>query len=249
MVDRYFFPGELTPDKCIAISDKEWHQLVHVMRNRVGDTIEIVNGKGVLAIGKVTALKRDSALVVIQQLLHIEPAPPPLILAQGLPRPSRLDFIAEKGTELGMTELRLFAAERSDKKSLSTQQQKRVQQLLIAAMKQCERLHLPSVHIDLPLEERKEWPEGFVLFGDLEEQAYSFASLWQGKRPEGAITAFIGPESGFSPREIVILRQRGAIGVRLHPHILRTDTAALAFLTLISQWNIGVRPCQSHIAN
>ncbi len=88
------------------------------MRIQEGEIIELVNGRNELAQAKLIEIEKKRARAEIVSVVKTEPSRP-IILCQALPRPNRLDTIIEKGTELGMTELRLFPGERSEKKNLS----------------------------------------------------------------------------------------------------------------------------------
>jgi Uncharacterized protein conserved in bacteria len=82
------------------ITDAEHHHLVHVMRNREGDTIELVNGKGSLMLAKIETLTRREAHVSI---LETKTSPPPSIDKDSCPRPSlftdetQIDFRKRNG--------------------------------------------------------------------------------------------------------------------------------------------------------
>lgn len=236
-VERYFCPEELSVGRRLLISGGESQHLVKVMRNGCGDVIELCNGCGILASAKIVAVERQGVFVDIEEILKCESEPSAIILAQAMPKINRLDFIVEKGTELGMTQLRLFPGERSEKIGLSAQQRERIMMQLIAAMKQCGRLYLPKVEIAPPLAQWVDDTAGLELFGDLGEKALSFCSLHQRGHFPNDVTAFIGPEAGFTLREEAILRKRGAFGVKLHKNVLRTDTAAIVMLALISDNN------------
>ncbi len=106
--ERFFFEQPLKENEIILIKENEFHHLVNVMRAKLESRIEIVNGMGELAIGCVKSIEKKQATLLIQEV-KIEPIPNfQIILAQAIPRPNRLDFILEKGTELGMTEIHLF---------------------------------------------------------------------------------------------------------------------------------------------
>lgn len=164
-------------------------------------------------------------------------APPPyrLILAQAIPRTNRLEFILEKGTELGMTEIWLFASARSERRNFSEHQEARLKNITIAALKQCGRLFLPTI---VMLPQIKDWPKlpYPAFFGDTQPSAPILASAFQKHDGCQEVLFCIGPESGFTPEETTLLQTHGANGVKLHPNILRTDTAALAALSLLSHW-------------
>lgn len=232
--DRFFYVHPFSTGQRIALDDEEAHHLIRVMRAKPGDLLEIVNGNGQLASAKVEAVDRRKAILVLEAVTQ-SPAPKErLILAQAIPRPNRLDTIVEKCTELGMTDLWLFPGERSERRELSNQQLSRAHAQAIAALKQCGRLFLPHIEVKPPLKQWTQLPFP-CYFGDVSPQAFSLQAAWQASKPKQVICV-IGPEAGLSPREEEILRELQGTGVRLHPNILRTDTAAIVALSLLSHW-------------
>lgn len=230
-VDRFYCAQNLRKDDSIALADQEYHHLAHVTRAKVGDRIEVVNGQGQLAAAEIESLSKKSGSL---RILSVEEFPKPrekIILVQAIPRMNRLDFIIEKGTELGMSELWLFPGEKGERVKLTEQQVERLLLVAISAMKQCGRLYLPPIIVCPPLLKWKTIPIG-SFYGDLKPDAPSFLAALSKVGLESAIHCFIGPESGFSEQEIACLMSGGAMGVSLHHNILRTDTAALAALAV-----------------
>lgn len=228
--DRFFIPSALQVGESAILEDTEFHHLVRVMRSEEGDQVELVNGQGTLALASITQVGKKQAHLIIKKVTQ-EPKPEKeLILAQALPRINRLDFIIEKGTELGATQFWLFPGHCSERKSLTEHQVERLQSLVIAAMKQCGRLYLPSIEIKSPLDQ---WEKSSIAsyYGDIRETAKPFSGVL---KPSESALFFIGPEAGFSDKEIDYLSKLGSMGVKLHPNILRTDTAALVALTIMS---------------
>ncbi len=232
---RYFIEEPLLPRDRKILKGTEFHHFAHVMRRRKGEEVELVNGQGTLAHAIVQDLFKDHALLVIHDVYAASPSKIRVILAQALPKLNRLDFILEKGTELGVDEFWLFPGQYSVKKDLLPHQLERCRSLMIAAMKQCGRLFLPTLMTKPVLEK---WPplSGTAFFGDIQTEAVPFFVKWQQTPLISPILFFIGPESGFSENEIAELNNRGAQGVKLHPNILRTDTAPLMALSLIGHW-------------
>lgn len=228
--NRFYIDAPLTGDS-LTIEGEEAHHLLHVMRARNGDAIELVDGKGVLAEAKVESCGKRDVKVLITKIHEVCPPFFPLIIAQAMPRFNRLDTLLEKGTELGMSALWLFTGERSEKAILSDNQKERAHKIMVAAMKQCGRLYLPEIRLLPPL---KKWtrPDFPLYFGTLEEGVPSLMKAW--KPADGAIFA-VGPEKGFSLEELQLLKHLGGTGVTLHPNILRTETAPLAALSIMSQ--------------
>ncbi len=229
--ERFFTTQPLqTP---VVLEDTEFHHICHVMRARVGEKFELINGNNQLAEATLTNVSKKHAELHIDKVQTFPPPEFPLILAQGIPRFNRLEMILEKGTELGVTEFWLFPGLLSEKCAFSPNQLKRIEQILISAMKQCGRLDLPTIVLTPPLLQWNAIP-GTLFFGDTAPDA---PWLWHyaAPLPKGApILLFIGPESGFHPRETShLLNSLNAHGVKLHPNILRTETAPLAALSLL----------------
>lgn len=233
--ERYYYPGILQTDSEIVLDGQEFHHLSRVMRTQRGDEVEVVNGQGQLATALVKALDKKQAALLIKA---VESKPPEskLILSQGIPRLNRLEFIIEKGTELGATEIWLFPAVRSEKKEFSPNQVDRLASIAIAAMKQSGRLFLPKISIVAPLKKWGKIPSITGFFGDLRQGAPSLLAYYADNPPQKDVLFCVGPEGGLSDEEIAILESFHFSGVKLHPNILRTDTAALASLCLLAHF-------------
>lgn len=226
----FFIPLSFQEQQEVILENNEFHHLSHVTRAKEGTQIELVNGKGELAQATILRLEKKLARLSIDLLQVQEKPSKELILAQALPRINRLDFIMEKGTELGATQFWLFPGVHSERKMLTEHQVERLQSLTIAAMKQCGRLFLPKIEIMPPL---VRWNKCEVpaFYGDIAPLAEPFYK----KHKEGdSCLFFIGPESGFSDEEIAQLNALGVMGVKLHENILRTDTAALVALSFMN---------------
>lgn len=232
--ERYYYPQPLENGKKVLFKDQEYHHLINVMRAHIGEEIEIVNGMGQLAQAVVDSLEKKSASLLLKSVQTSELPNLRMILAQAIPRQNRLEFIIEKGTELGMTEIWLFPATLSEKREISENQLQRFTTLTIAAMKQCGRLFLPQIIVKPPLKQWKDLEVNAIFFGATSHEAPPLLSLWQKISPIKEAIMCIGPEGGFTEDEIAIFHRLQAHGVKLHPNILRTETAAIAALTLLS---------------
>lgn len=230
--DRFYTSQTFVNDATLTLTDDEAHHLGRVMRIRVGERIELINGSGQLGQALVEQVEKRQVLLHLQEVINTPPPQHQIILAQALPRINRLDTIVEKGTELGITHLWLFPGQRSEKDELSTNQLQRVHALTISALKQCGRLYLPKIELKPPLAKWDFLPCP-SFFGDLNEGAPPFLKAWSAA-PDKDILFVVGPESGLTPEEIKRLKTLGATGVRLHQNILRTDTAPLVALSLIA---------------
>lgn len=234
--ERYFCDAPLQLHSSQNLDGAEFHHMVRVMRTHKGDTVELVNGKGVLAQATVQEIGKERAILSIDSLYQEPHHPAKLILAQALPKQNRLDFILEKGTELGVDAFWLFPGSQSAKKEIYPNQIERARAITIAAMKQCGRLTLPEVLL-YPSLERWEPFQSPAFFGDVASDAPRFEDAWKKMQPASYPLIFVtGPESGFSHEEEAVLKHLGATGIKLHTNILRTETASLMALSLMSHW-------------
>lgn len=237
-IDRFFLDNPLAENTQVVLEDQELHHLSHVTRAHVGDSIELVNGKGVLAVAEILDLKKREAVLTILSR-EVQPSSSfQVIIAQAIPKANRLDTIIEKGTELGMDALWLFPGKLSEKKELKSTQLNRMQKILIAAMKQSGRLYLPEIKLIPPI---IQWEQPIypLYFGDLADNAPAFLNHWKQSPPKNGLIFCIGPESGLHKTEIEKLRTLQAVGVKLHQNILRTDTAPLSALSLIAHLRLN----------
>lgn len=218
--NRFYTPDALFPGINVRLSPIEEHHL-KVMRKRTGDRVELVNGKGELA----TAQVGPQSLKV----LSVEKVSPPskqVILAQALLKPKLLDFVIEKGTELGATSFYLFPGDRSEKEGLSTNQAERLTHLMISALKQCGRLYLPTLTL---LSTLYDWPPQEIPI------AYGTFSLGaEPLRPSpDSLILLIGPEGGLSPSEENHLASLpNSQPISLNTNILRAETAAICAISI-----------------
>jgi 16S rRNA (uracil1498-N3)-methyltransferase len=229
--NRYYHPQLFQANSEIYLEGAEQHHLVSVMRTHVGDSVELVNGLGQLAIGALAAIEKKHAKLVLLSVTSVPAEPGQRILAQALPKMARLECILEKATELGVSAFWLFPGAHSEKQQLSQNQLERAHHILISAMKQCGRLFLPEITLKPPLKQWRELPLP-AFFGDLHPEA---PAAWNSLPAAENLLFFIGPEAGFAEEEVRQLQHLQAKGVKLHNNILRTDTAAIAAAFLMAK--------------
>lgn len=231
---RFYLDDNFSENKIFSIDGDEF-QHFKVMRPQEGDLVELVNGRGGLAQASVSSIDKRSAVIKIQSSTTQSPCPFRVVIAQAIPKLPRLDVILEKGTELGMTDLWLFPGDRSEKKEVNAHQLERIYAKLIAAMKQCGRLFVPEVKLIEPISQWALFKQK-LYFGDLDKKAPMLWNVLEKNEHEGGLIFCVGPESGLSKKEISRLKKIGGTGAKLHNNILRTDTAPLAALSLITHY-------------
>lgn len=228
---QLFLSTDITSDH-IRIGGAEHHHLARVLRLAPGERILLGDGRGDVVEAVIEDVGREEtrcrADVVHRQFNE---APVGVTLLQGvLKNPSKMDWLVEKGTELGMASFVPLITEYTIAQSVKTE---RLRKLAEAATKQCLRGRIPHIG------ETRTLPEVLDALGDtrllaFHEQAPPDATLEALTLDERPLALFIGPEGGFSDAEIDLLRTRGAHILTLGPRRLRGETAALAALAKLN---------------
>jgi 16S rRNA (uracil1498-N3)-methyltransferase len=228
---RFFLQKPFKEKETVTLEGQENIHLRRVCKRKVGDLVELVNGLGELAKALILSTEEKTTKLLIKQLEKHSLTPPVFMIAQALPHVQKLDFIVEKGTELGCDLFLFFEGELSEKKGLSLNQTRRLSTIAESALKQCGRLDLPEIQFYPSLKTILEQKATFF-FGDTDPKAPLFKSILE-EKPLPPFCFIIGPESGFSKEEKEFLKTK-AKGVKLHQNTLRTETASLAALTLMN---------------
>lgn len=235
-VRRFFVSSPLSPDMSI-IGDDVRH-IGKVLRMQNGDKIIVVDPAGKAGIARIEEIKAEAVLVSLEQVLDEQKEPPiRVFIAQGLPKSDKMDYIVQKAVELGVAGIMPMAADHSVVQYNPAKQASRVerwQKIAEEAAKQCGRGVVPRVEDVKPL---------FDIINAVPDDA-SLVMLYEGQaktglkeilnvcRP-GTYVLLIGPEGGFSEKEVALASQRGAYIVKMGPRILRTETASLAALSAV----------------
>ena len=224
--NRFFIDAPFEKGKTVTFPPSEKHHLT-VMRCKINDQVELINGRNQLARATILSLTTDSAELEINDI-HTAEAPNVTVnLYQAFCHYNRLDTILEKCVELGASGFYLFSSSLSEIK-IPANRDHRLKKVITSAMKQCGRLDLPKLHL-LKKMDAIEKPKGLTFFGDIRENSEYLTKAFS---KNNSYNIFIGPEKGFTAKEIQFLENSfEAKGIHLHPNILRTDTAAICFLS------------------
>ena len=217
-MNRFFYDETLLkPGTSISLSKEEYHHARSVMRVKDGDSIEIINGKGSLAVGKFGNKK-----VHIETSALTKPPQHKKILIQALTAFPNLQLVIEKCSEIGITDFFLFPSTKSKIDQISASKQGRLDKILIASIKQCKRLFKPVIHLFSSIDQIKIMPQTLYL---AERSGKPCSIVDKGDGDRGII---VGPESGFTSSEIQKFCENfRAIPVNLSENVLRSETASI----------------------
>jgi len=227
----------------IALEKDQAHYLRNVMRLGHGATLKLFNGRDGEWRAAVDHVSKNRVDVALLEQLRPQTSEPDLWLLFAPIKGKRIDTIAEKAGELGVSELRPVLTERTVVSRVNTD---RLAANAREAAEQCERLTLPMVHEPEKLSSViAAWPDDRrMLFADERANAAPIAEALSGAVPGGKWAVLIGPEGGFAPGEQELVRGLPqALPVSLGPRLLRADTAAFATLSVwqahLGDWRRG----------
>lgn len=233
---RLFSPVPTPAPERLVLDGERFHYLVRVLRLAEGDALEVFDGEGRAFAARVERVDASMATLRLGEQVA-RAAAAPLALVQGLPKGDKLEWVLQKGTELGATAFAPAATARSVVKLEPKRAEERLRRwtkIVEEAARQCGRADVPRVHPPRPLVEAVEaLPPGTrLLVLDEEERATPLGQAL-GVVGEAPVALVVGPEGGLERAEVAALVARGGVPVTLGRRVLRTETAALAALAIL----------------
>jgi len=246
MARFYIAPAAWNIDR-LTLDPSESHHCLDVLRMKLGDRATVFDGRGHEATVEIASTAKGR---VDLKVLHHSKSPElacEIILGQAIPKGKNMDLIIEKATELGAativpllserTVVRLDADEALDKKN-------KWQRVAIEAAKQCGRNWLPEVRKPIALKAFFDAGEKFdlMLIGSLQPNAQHIKAILRehpGDKTPRRVLVLVGPEGDFTPAEIALAKGAGCRPITLGPIILRTETAAMYCLSVLSHELFG----------
>lgn len=211
---------------------------VQVLRMQPGHALTLFNGEGGEWDATVTTMGRSDVVVQVQAHHAAERETlRAMHLAIGMPANDRMDWLAEKATELGAASLQPLLAQRSVLRlsdDRAAKKQAHWQGIAVAACEQCGRNRVPPVHAVQDLASWRAPADALCLVLSLRGDAVSLHRALQGVPQDRPLVLLSGPEGGLSGAEEDAARAQGFAGVTLGPRVLRAETAPLAVLAAIA---------------
>lgn len=243
----YIAPENWNPDK-LALTESEAHHCLDVLRMKEGEKATVFDGQGHEATVEIASTGKGRVGLKTLQQAKTPALAAKIVLAQAVPKGKNMDLIIEKATELGAAEVAPFLSERTVVRldaGEAKDKREKWQRVAIEACKQCGQNWLPE--ISLPVT-----PKAFfdarpkfdlMLIASLQPGAKHLKEILREvagdgpmarmKRPR-RVLVLVGPEGDFTPAEISLAIGAGCRPITLGPIILRTETAAIYCLSVLS---------------
>lgn len=228
MIPRLYSPEPLYEKAIIPIERDAFHYLKNVLRLQENAEVRLFNGKDGEWEAHLTDLgKKNGSFLCINRLAE-QRSMPPITMMCSLIKPSRMEILLEKATELGVTHIQPIVTEYCNVRKFNMD---RARAQTLEASEQSERMDIPEILPLLSLQEAIAKQKGHILWADeTRDQKHSITKELAKSQVSGLLT---GPEGGFSEKEKAFLQaQPHVIPVHLGPLILRAETAGIVLLAL-----------------
>jgi len=231
-MELFYVNPEGVNGQTAVLDDFERRHMVKTLRKKTGDLVNLTDGNGHHLIGTISQTT-PRLVVQIEQKIKIPLPAAQITLACGFIKQNRLDFILEKGTELGVTHFVFFKSRYANYHSAN---QNRLIKVVRQALKQSLHFYLPRVTILKSFAEFLKFSEPFQFKLTAIDQTFPAIKQVVKNSQSNEWLIAIGPEGGFSKEEVADMLDQNFQGISLGSHRLRTETAALSALAFVQQY-------------
>lgn len=232
---RSYIDAPLAPGAELALPETIGNHIVRVLRLKTGDAFNLFNGDGNDYPAEITAIDKKGATARILSCHAVNTESPLNIhLYQSIARGEKMDWILQKATELGVAAFTPMVSDRTEVKLDSERSDKKLNHWLGVIRSACEqsgRACLPAVHAPVSINQLNGAVKLDQAYYLDPEAADGINGLVLGTASD--LTLAIGPEGGFSERDIRLLQTAGFKGLRIGPRVLRTETAGIAAIAAL----------------
>lgn len=225
----------------IRITDQDAKHIAKVLRLIPGDEILLTDGNGRDYQANIETVSPSMVSCrITRECETLSESPLRITLCQGMLKDKKMDSLLRHVTELGIYEWQPFFCERSipvpDKKRIVSRVQ-RWESIARESLKQCGRSRMPIINPPREFKDIMDQSSAFdlniIFWEDLKSAATSFNCSRGGQSSISTVLILVGPEGGFSSREIIQAQDKNFTVCGMGPRILRAQTASIAACTLI----------------
>ncbi|MFI9652703.1 16S rRNA (uracil(1498)-N(3))-methyltransferase [Guyparkeria halopsychrophila] len=236
---RVFVDHELQAGREIDLPADTVNYLRNVLRLKDGQPLELFNGRGQRAHGRLALARREARALVESSKISPEESVVPITLMAALAKGEKMELVIQKAVELGVTTIAPVETERSVLELKGSRAEKRLirwRQIMINACEQCGRDTLPTIEPIRSLHQAlmaTDAPIRLVLDPRAQQP---LTALRDQPRPTG-VALLVGPEGGLTDGEVARAGEQGFRALTLGPRILRAETAAITGVAILQyQW-------------
>lgn len=233
-IPRIYYPSPIPLDTEFQLTEDAGHHISTVLRLKTNRPVVLFNGDGNEYSAQIISIQRKKVIVEADACLSLsKESLLPIHLGQGVSKGDRMDTVIQKSVELGIQEVTPVITERCAVKLDPTRWEKKLmqwQKIVVSACEQSGRNTLPTLNAPLTL---SEWLSASTSSSRLVLAPGAEQPLARHPYNTKGFRLLIGPEGGLSETEIHQANESGYTSVSLGPRILRTETAAIAAISIL----------------
>mgnify|MGYP000571692913 FL=1 len=230
---RIYLDKKLNLDLDLILEKEDAHYLKNVMRLREGDNVFLFNSKDGEFKGEIISSdKKNTKVKLISKIENIN-KPGNISLIFSLIKSSKLDYLIQKCTEVGVKSFSPIISEKSVAKNLNIQ---RIERIIKESCEQSNQLYVPAIHAVEKLEKKLKSLDknSIVFFADINSSNKKIEEVLKNNKNR-EFYLLVGPEGDFSLKERDLLKgMSNCIPISLGQNILRSETAAVVGLTILN---------------
>ncbi len=228
---RLWVEDKLSLDSSVALSEKQAHYLLHVMRCQASEAIRCFNATDGEFLCQIMIADKKKAVIKPMELLRSSETLSDVWLLFAPLKKEQTDFVIQKAVELGVAKIIPVITRYTNTEKVKLE---RLSASAAEAAEQCGRLSVPEIVAPIELNKLLSgWDEKRVLFFMDERRVGLSAVSAFNSTSKNPVAVLIGPEGGFSDEEASKLNEKSFVkNISLGPRILRAETAAAAALAV-----------------
>lgn len=226
MLKRHYFIGDfdLSLKEIFCVDSEIVHHIKDVLKLKIGEEVILSDGQGKAVLTRIEKIEKKNISFFVKKVLPSAVGDKKIILYAALLKRDSFEWLLQKAVEAGVSEIVPIITERTVKIGFND---KRWQKIIKEAAQQSQSLVLPKLSPTITFKDAIKQLEGVGMFFDP-----SGEDIKKIKISSSTISLFVGPEGGWSDKEIELAKESGLKDIGLGSTILRAETAATVVVYL-----------------
>jgi len=231
---RLYFPDKIQSELSSHLTNEQTHYVKDVMRLKIGDKLSIFNTLGEWDAA-IESYEKNGAKIKIMEKVRDKDNEKNIWLAFSPIKQNSLNFLIQKGTELGVQKFIPILSDRTIVREVNIE---RIKKIIVEASEQSNRISVPEINKPDSLKNFLSiFPKnGRLIFCDINSNQNNLKNIFE-KKVDGPMCILIGPEGDFSENERkMIIDHNQTYSISLAKNILKAETAALSAITIVNHY-------------
>jgi 16S rRNA (uracil1498-N3)-methyltransferase len=233
---QFYVPELNSEQQQVFITKEEFHHLKNVRRVKIGEVVQVFNGKGLVFKVKVKKFYKDKVETEVLEKKFVSEKHYELVLCIGIIKIDKFEQIVRQVTELGVDRIIPLELEHCVvNKGQLINKYERLNKIIIESAKQANIAYLPNLELPKKLEEIFSEQEKWLVIVCYKNSNLVLDNIYNEIKQQNKIKIVVGPEGDFSEKEIKFLKQQNVRFVSLGENILRSETAGVVAVSFVTQ--------------